>query len=50
MLSLDDEVEIDEEKLNLINQKLDESGKFQGIKMVIRGSEEHIACLHIDTS
>jgi hypothetical protein len=49
MFSLEDEILIPDDSLSLINLKLQESERFKGIKILLRGSDEHIATLHVDT-
>jgi len=47
--SLEEDSLISDESLRLINSKLKESEKFTAIRIVERGSDEHLAALHIST-
>jgi len=47
--SLEEDLLISDESLMLINSKLKESEKFNTFRIVERGSDEHLAALHVST-
>jgi hypothetical protein len=49
MFSLEEESLIPDETLKAINTKLHESDRYKDIRIVERGSDEHLAALHVDT-